>query len=87
MPTSPPSGRSTWGTSSEQVLTKLLEKGSQEHRAIFLAEVPRREEAAEQRAKFYEDMHEGDIIEGEVSSLTDFGASSSTSAPWTAWCI
>jgi small subunit ribosomal protein S1 len=30
-------------------------------------------EAAEQRAKFYEEVKEGSIIEGEVSSLTDFG--------------
>lgn len=52
---------------------KLLEKDRRKHRIVFSRKSLVEKEAAEQRAKFYEDVHEGDVIEGEVSSLTDFG--------------
>ena len=58
----------------EQVFdAKLLEKDRRKHRIVFSRKSLVEKEAAEQRAKFYEEVHEGDIIEGEVSSLTDFG--------------
>ena len=58
----------------EQVFdAKLLEKDRRKHRIVFSRKSLVEKEAAEQRAKFYEKVHEGDIIEGEVSSLTDFG--------------
>ena len=58
----------------EQVFdVKLLEKDRKKHRIVFSRKSLVEKEAAERRAKFYEEVHEGDIIEGEVSSLTDFG--------------
>ena len=62
------------GNFIEQVFdAKLLEKDRRKHRIVFSRKSLVEKEAAEQRAKFYEEVHEGDIIEGEVSSLTDFG--------------
>ncbi|NLL37622.1 MAG: S1 RNA-binding domain-containing protein [Fretibacterium sp.] len=52
---------------------KWLEKDRRKHRIVFSRRPLVEKEAAEQRAKFYEEVHEGDVIEGEVSSLTDFG--------------
>ncbi|GHV36759.1 30S ribosomal protein S1 [Synergistales bacterium] len=52
---------------------KLLEKDRKKHRIVFSRKSLVEKEAAEQRAKFYEDVQEGAIVEGEVSSLTDFG--------------
>ena len=57
----------------QEIKVKLLDKDKRKHRLVF----SRREllEAAEneRKAKFYERVHEGDVLEGEVSSLTDFG--------------
>lgn len=57
----------------QNIKVKLLDHDKRKHRLVF----SRREllEAAEneRKAKFYERVHEGDIVEGEVSSLTDFG--------------
>ncbi|MFC2593633.1 MAG: S1 RNA-binding domain-containing protein [Fretibacterium sp.] len=62
------------GNFIEQVFdAKLLEKDRRKHRIVFSRKSLVEKEAAERRAKFYEEVHEGDIIEGEVSSLTDFG--------------
>ena len=62
------------GNFIEQVFdVKLLEKDRRKHRIVFSRKSLVEKEAAERRAKFYEEVHEGDIIEGEVSSLTDFG--------------
>ena len=52
---------------------KPLEKDRRKHRLVFSRKDLVEKEATEQRAKFYDEVHEGDIIEGEVSSLTDFG--------------
>ena len=52
---------------------KLLEKDRRKHRIVFSRKSLVEKEAAEQRAKFYEEVKEGSVIEGEVSSLTDFG--------------
>ncbi|MDR2528828.1 MAG: S1 RNA-binding domain-containing protein [Synergistaceae bacterium] len=52
---------------------KLLEKERKKHRIVFSRKSLVEKEAAEQRAKFYEEVKEGSVIEGEVSSLTDFG--------------
>ena len=52
---------------------KPLEKDRRKHRLVFSRKDLVEKEAAEQRAKFYDEVHEGDVIEGEVSSLTDFG--------------
>jgi small subunit ribosomal protein S1 len=52
---------------------KLLEKDRRKHRIVFSRKSLVEKEAAEQRAKFYEEVSEGNVIEGEVSSLTDFG--------------
>jgi small subunit ribosomal protein S1 len=52
---------------------KLLEKDRRKHRIVFSRKSLVEKEAAEQRAKFYEEVTEGSVIEGEVSSLTDFG--------------
>ncbi|RRD64833.1 S1 RNA-binding domain-containing protein [Fretibacterium sp. OH1220_COT-178] len=62
------------GNFVEQVFdVKLLEKDRRKHRIVFSRKSLVEKEAAELRAKFYEEVHEGDVIEGEVSSLTDFG--------------
>jgi small subunit ribosomal protein S1 len=52
---------------------KLLEKDRRKHRIVFSRKSLVEKEAAEQRARFYEEVKEGSVIEGEVSSLTDFG--------------
>jgi small subunit ribosomal protein S1 len=51
----------------------LLEKDRRKHRIVFSRKSLVEKEVAEQRAKFYEEVKEGSVIEGEVSSLTDFG--------------
>jgi small subunit ribosomal protein S1 len=52
---------------------KLLERDRKKNRIVFSRKSLIEKEAAEQRVKFYEDIREGTVIEGEVSSLTDFG--------------
>jgi len=52
---------------------RLLEKDRRKNRIVFSRKALVEKEAAEQRAKFYEEVKEGSVIEGEVSSLTDFG--------------
>ena len=57
-----------------QTLTvKVLDHDKRKHRLVFSRRVLLEEAEAERKAKFYERVHEGDILEGEVSSLTDFG--------------
>lgn len=57
----------------QNIKVKIIDDDKRKHRLVF----SRREllEAAEneRKEKFYERVHEGDIITGEVSSLTDFG--------------
>ena len=52
---------------------KLLEKDRRKNRIVFSRKSLVEKEAAELHSKFYEDVKEGSVIEGEVSSLTDFG--------------
>ena len=51
----------------------LLEKDRRKNRLVFSRKSLVEKEAVEQRAKFYENVREGSVIDGEVSSLTDFG--------------
>ena len=52
---------------------QLLEHNRRQHRLLFSRQSIAEKELEEQRAKFYEQVHEGDVVEGEVSSITDFG--------------
>jgi len=52
---------------------KLLEKDRRKNRIVFSRKPLIEKEAAEQRVKFYEDIKEGSVLEGEISSMTDFG--------------
>jgi len=52
---------------------KLLERDRGKNRIVFSRKSLIEKEAAEQRAKFYENIKEDCVIDGEVSSLTDFG--------------
>ena len=57
-----------------QTLTvKVLDHDKRKHRLVFSRRVLLEEAENERKAKFYERVHEGDTLEGEVSSLTDFG--------------
>ncbi|MBQ3345852.1 MAG: S1 RNA-binding domain-containing protein, partial [Synergistaceae bacterium] len=57
-----------------QTLTvKVLDLDKRKHRLVFSRRSLLEEAENERKAKFYERVHEGDIVEGEVSSLTDFG--------------
>ncbi len=52
---------------------KALEKDRRKHRLVLSRNEMIKQEEERKRAAFYEKVHEGDILEGEVSSLTDFG--------------
>lgn len=52
---------------------KALEKDRKKHRLVLSRNEIIKQEEERKRAAFYEKVHEGDILEGEVSSLTDFG--------------
>ena len=57
-----------------QTLTvKVLDHDKRKHRLVFSRRVLLEEAENERKAKFYERVHEGDIVNGEVSSLTTFG--------------
>ena len=57
-----------------QTLTvKVLDHDKRKHRLVFSRRVLLEEAENERKAKFYERVHEGDVVTGEVSSLTDFG--------------
>lgn len=57
-----------------QTLTvKVLDHDKRKHRLVFSRRALLEEAENERKAKFYERVHEGDVLEGEVSSLTDFG--------------
>ncbi|MBQ9564770.1 MAG: S1 RNA-binding domain-containing protein [Synergistaceae bacterium] len=66
-------GGNVAGFLDQEFEVKPLERDRRKHRLVFSRKELIEKEAAEQRAKFYEEVHEGDVIEGEVSSLTDFG--------------
>ncbi len=52
---------------------KLLEKDKKKHRLVFSRRIIVEESLAEEREKFYTDVQEGTVLEGEVSSITSFG--------------
>ncbi len=52
---------------------KVLDHDKRKHRLVFSRRTLLEEAENERKAKFYERVHEGDVVEGEVSSLTDFG--------------
>ncbi len=57
----------------QNVKVKVLDHDRRKHRLVFSRRELLEEAEAERKAKFYERVHEGDVLEGEVSSLTDFG--------------
>ena len=52
---------------------KVLDHDRRKHRLVFSRRELLEQAENERKAKFYERVHEGDVLEGEVSSLTDFG--------------
>ncbi len=52
---------------------KVLDKDKRKHRLVFSRKALLEQADNERKAKFYNEVHEGDIVEGEVSSITDFG--------------
>lgn len=57
-----------------QTLTvKVLDHDKRKHRLVFSRRELLEQAEAERKAKFYDRVHEGDIVEGEVNSITDFG--------------
>ena len=57
----------------QNIKVKILDHDKRKHRLVFSRRELLEEAEAERKAKFYDRVHEGDIVEGEVSSLTDFG--------------
>lgn len=52
---------------------KLIEKDRRKRRLVFSRRSLIEEELAKTRQAFYEQVHEGDVLEGDVSSITSFG--------------
>ena len=57
----------------QTITVKALDHDKRKHRLVFSRRMLLEEAENERKAKFYERVHEGDVVEGEVSSLTDFG--------------
>lgn len=57
----------------QNIKVKVLDHDKRKHRLVFSRRELLEEAEAERKAKFYNRVHEGDIVEGEVSSITDFG--------------
>ena len=57
----------------QNIKVKILDHDRRKHRLVFSRRELLEEAENERKAKFYERVHEGDVLEGEVSSLTDFG--------------
>ena len=57
----------------QNIKVKVLDHDKRKHRLVFSRRELLEEAENERKAKFYDRVHEGDIVEGEVSSLTDFG--------------
>ncbi len=52
---------------------KLMEKDKRKHRLVFSHRLVLEETMGEKREAFYATVHEGDMLDGEVSSITAFG--------------
>ncbi len=57
----------------QNINVKVLDHNRRSHRLVFSRRVLLEEAEAERKAKFYERVHEGDVLEGKVSSVTEFG--------------
>ena len=57
----------------QNIKVKVLDKDRRKHRLVFSRRELLEEIENERKAKFYERVHEGDVLEGEVNSITDFG--------------
>ena len=57
----------------QDITVKVLDHDRRKHRLVFSRRELLEQAENERKAKFYERVHEGDVLEGEVSSLTDFG--------------
>lgn len=57
----------------QNIKVKILDHDKRKHRLVFSRRELLEQAENERKAKFYERVHEGDVLEGEVSSLTDFG--------------
>ena len=58
---------------NEEFDAKLLEKNQPKHRLVFSRQSILQDEIKSAKDRFYEEIHEGTELEGEVSSLTAFG--------------
>lgn len=65
----------------QNITVKVLDHDRRKHRLVFSRRELLERAEAERKAKFYENIHEGDVVEGEVSSLTDFGVFITISTP------
>ncbi|MDR1944156.1 MAG: S1 RNA-binding domain-containing protein, partial [Synergistaceae bacterium] len=54
-------------------MVKVIERDRRKRRFVLSRRSILEEELNTERAKFYETVHEGDVLEGEVSSITSFG--------------
>ncbi|GHV27455.1 30S ribosomal protein S1 [Synergistales bacterium] len=52
---------------------KVIEKDRHKHRFVLSRRSIAEEEMNVEREKFYDSVHEGDVVDGEVSSITSFG--------------
>jgi small subunit ribosomal protein S1 len=52
---------------------KVIEKARSKRRFVLSRRAILEEEMGIEREKFYDSVHEGDVLEGEVSSITSFG--------------
>ena len=57
----------------QNIKVKVLDHNRRNHRLVFSRRVLLEQAEAEKKARFYERVHEGDVLEGKVSSVTDFG--------------
>lgn len=57
----------------QEFQVKLIEKDRRKRRLVFSRRSILEQELAGIRKAFYEQVHEGDILEGDVSSITSFG--------------
>ena len=57
----------------QNIKVKLLDHDKRKHRLVFSRRELLEDAENARKAQFYDRVHEGDVVEGEVSSLTDFG--------------
>jgi small subunit ribosomal protein S1 len=59
---------------NQEIEVKLLEKDRRKRRLIFSRRLLLEEELARKKKEFFENLEEGDVLEGVVTSITSFGA-------------